>query len=59
MRRRKATIIIVIALALLCCVAFAACKDKGVQPDRRITITVLNGEHYQVVGDNKRVVEIG
>ncbi len=59
MRRRKIIVMVAIALALICCVALAACNSEGVQADRQITITILNGEHYQVVGDNKRVVEKG
>lgn len=58
--KRRLFIYIAISLLVAFCVLFAACGGNGFnQADRRITVTVMDGEHYSVVGDNKRVVERG
>ncbi|MCH5161069.1 MAG: leucine-rich repeat protein [Clostridiales bacterium] len=58
--RRKIFVVICAALLLVCVMLLAACDKNGkIEADKRITVTLLDGEHYSVVGDNKRNVERG
>lgn len=45
---------------LLCCALLTACGDDVIlNADKRITVTLINGEHYSVMGENKLTVERG
>lgn len=56
--KRRILIIVSAVLLLFCCALIVACDDNTVMDaDRRITVTLINGEHYSVVGENKIAVE--
>ncbi|MDE5562739.1 MAG: leucine-rich repeat protein [Clostridiales bacterium] len=58
--KRRIFVIVSAVILLLCCALLAACSDDVIlNADKCISVTLINGEHYSVVGENKRTVERG
>lgn len=60
MRKRFIQNIIILSILLLSIFLISGCADDALMPiDKSLTVTLLNGEHYEVVGENKKTVEFG
>lgn len=55
--KRKSILFILICLVSAAC--FAGCSHAAKREKTEITVTLLNGEHYEVVGDCKKAVADG
>lgn len=50
---------LLLACGILCCTCFACKAAEPYVPAKEITVTLFNGSHYSVVGENSRTVEKG
>lgn len=58
--KRRLYVFIFVILLLVFSVLLVACNNGSpVQADKRITVTIMDGEHYSVIGENKQIVERG
>lgn len=58
--KHRIFILVFVILLLTCSVLLVACSNNDtIEADKRITVTLMNGDHYSVSGENKRVVERG
>ncbi len=58
-KRRIFTVTAAVIALLSCCILIACGGKKGIAADKSLTVTLLSGEHYSVVGENKRAVSSG
>lgn len=59
MKRRSLIFIYILLLSIFSVLLAACANDTLGEADKRISVTLMDGEHYSVEGDNKRIVERG
>lgn len=56
--KRIRTLLIFVTVLCLFCISGCA-KENAPKADKQLTVTLLNGEHYTVIGENKKTVQKG